>query len=216
MRQAFLKCVQQETIHDFFAQEEISWHFNPPLAPHFGGIWEAGVKAMKFHLKRVAGTALLNCDEMETLLTQIEAVLNSRPLTSLSSDPNDNTCLTPAHFLIGDSFTAPMEPTLLDVKENRLSRWQRVKQLQQHFWKKWSNEYLNELQQRTKWKSGASFLKPGQLVIVRKDDTPPLCWPLARIEKVHPGADGLVRAATVKAVKGVYKRPATRLSYELT
>jgi len=85
-----------------------------------------------------------------------------------------------------------MEPTLLDVKENRLSRWQRVKQLQQHFWKKWSNEYLNELQQRTKWKSGASSLNPGQLVIVREDDTPPLCWTLARIEKVHPGADGLV------------------------
>jgi len=83
LRQAFLKCVQQETILDFSAQEEISWHFNPPLASHFGGIWETGVKAMKFHLKRVAGTALLNCDEMETLLAQIEAVLNSRPLTSL-------------------------------------------------------------------------------------------------------------------------------------
>lgn len=167
---------------------------------------------MKLHLKRVAGIASLNVDEMETLLAQIESVLNSCPLIPISSDPNDNSCLTPAHFMIGDSLTAPVEPTLLDVNENRLLRdRQRVKQLQQHFWKRWSNDYLNELQQRTKWKYGSTSLKPGQLVILREDNTPPLCWPLARIKEVHPGSDGVVRAATVTISKGSYKRPTTRL-----
>ncbi|XP_036140825.1 uncharacterized protein LOC118644954 [Monomorium pharaonis] len=211
LRQVVFKELQQKTVLDFLAQEEIRWHFNPPLAPHFGGIWEAAVKAMKTHLKRIAGNALLNYDEMETLLTQIEAVLNSRPIVPLSADPNDNASLTPAHFLIGDSLTAPVEPTLLDVKENRLSRWQRVTQMRQHFWKRWSNDYLNELQQRTKWKTGGPSLKPGQLVIVREDATPPLCWPLARVKEVHPSSDGVVRSATIQTNKDLYKRPATRL-----
>ncbi|XP_036148474.1 uncharacterized protein LOC118647529 [Monomorium pharaonis] len=154
---------------------------------------------MKTHLKRIAGNALLNYDEMETLVTQIEAVLNSRPIVPLSADSNDNASLTPAHFLIGDSLTAPVEPTLL------------LTQMRQHFWKRWSNDYLNELQQRTKWKTGGSSLKPGQLVIVREDATPPLCWPLARVKETHPSSDGVVRSATIQTSKGLCKRPATRL-----
>jgi len=88
---------------------------------------------MKFHLKRVAGSANLMHDELQTVLIQIEAVLNSRPMIPLSNDPNDHTYLSPAHFLIGDTFTAPPEPILLEVKESRLSRWQRVEQIKQHF-----------------------------------------------------------------------------------
>lgn len=122
LHQDLFKDVRQGRIFDFASQLEITWHFNPPLALHFGGIWEAAVKSMKLHLKKMAGIASLNVDKMETLLAQTESVLNSRPLIPISSDPNDNSCLTPAHFMIGDSLTAPVEPTLLDVNENRLSR----------------------------------------------------------------------------------------------
>ncbi|KMQ87772.1 hypothetical protein RF55_12859 [Lasius niger] len=211
LRQSFLNEVRRDGVSDFSAQSGITWHFIPPQSPHFGGLWEAAVKAMKFHLKRVAGTASLLCDELQTILTQIEAVLNSRPLIPLSNNPNDHTYLSPAHFLIGDHFMGVPEPTLLNTKENRLSRWQRIEQIKQHFWKRWSVDYLNELQQRTKWKINAPSLKPGDLVIVREDNTPPLCWPLARIETVYPGLDGVVRTATVRTTRGIYKRPATRL-----
>ncbi|GBM35128.1 hypothetical protein AVEN_40350-1 [Araneus ventricosus] len=92
-------------IEDFIASEGIVWHFNPPATPHFGGLWEAGVKSLNSHLKRVVGNTVLTHEEFSTLVTQVEAVLNSRPLCNLSSDPNDDFVLTPAHFLVGSSLT---------------------------------------------------------------------------------------------------------------
>lgn len=81
-------------------EEGITWHFIPPNAPHFGGLWEAGIKSAKTHLKKIVGQAALNYEEMHTLLVQVEAILNSRPITCLSNDPNDLSALTPGHFLI--------------------------------------------------------------------------------------------------------------------
>ncbi|GBM30124.1 hypothetical protein AVEN_106805-1 [Araneus ventricosus] len=92
-------------IEDFIASEGIVWHFNPPhiATPHFGGLWEAGIKSLKSHLKRVVGNTVLYTEEFSTLVTQVEAVLNSRPFCNLSSDPNDDFVLTPSHFLVGSS-----------------------------------------------------------------------------------------------------------------
>ncbi|GFX39978.1 integrase catalytic domain-containing protein [Trichonephila clavipes] len=69
-------------------------------APHMGGLWEAGIKSTKYHLKRVVGETKLTYEEFETFLTQIEACLNSRPLTPISNDSNDQSTLTPGHFII--------------------------------------------------------------------------------------------------------------------
>jgi len=118
----FAKQDTQERLFSIAAEEGIKWHFIPPRSPNFGGIWEASVKAFKTHLKKVAGTSLLTIEEMHTFTTQIESILNSRPLINLSDDPNDMSYLSPGHFLIGDNLTAIPEATLLDVPENRLSR----------------------------------------------------------------------------------------------
>ncbi|GBO18825.1 hypothetical protein AVEN_175441-1 [Araneus ventricosus] len=91
-----------EKFEDFLASEGINWHFNPPATPHFGGLWEAGVKSLKGHLKRVVGNTILTHEEF----TQVEAVLNSRPLCPLSEDPSDDLALTTAHFLVGTSLTS--------------------------------------------------------------------------------------------------------------
>lgn len=77
---------------------------------------------------------MLTYEEMATLLTQIEACLNSRPLSALSDDPADITALTPGHFLIGSTLKAVPEPSLLDVTMSRLSRWQQLQQMRDHFW----------------------------------------------------------------------------------
>ncbi|XP_057318296.1 uncharacterized protein LOC130663197 [Microplitis mediator] len=77
------------------------WKLNPPSAPHFGGKWEAAVKSIKFHLLSI-GESLFTYDQFATVLTQIEAVLNSRPIAPISKDSADLTALTPGHFLIGE------------------------------------------------------------------------------------------------------------------
>ncbi|GFW42606.1 integrase catalytic domain-containing protein [Trichonephila clavipes] len=122
-----------EEIMDFLSKEQIKWNFNPLSAPHFGGLWEAGVISLKYHLKRVIGNSILSHEEFLTLVVQIEAVLNSRPICPLSNDPNDVETLTPAHFLVGSSLVAVPDPDYTEIPMNRLSRWQLVQRMNQHF-----------------------------------------------------------------------------------
>lgn len=192
--------------------EGINWHFIPANAPHFGGLWEAGIKSCKLHIKRALGNAILSFEEFVTVLAQIESCLNSRPLSPLSTDPNDPNVLTPSHFLIGEVITALPDANYLETHENRLSRFQRLQKILQHFWQRWSREYLAELQTRTRWKEKhPELLQPGVLVLVRDKNLPPLKWVMGRVVEVHKGADGVVRVVTLKTAQGLSKRPATKL-----
>ena len=101
--------------------EGTQWIFNPPAAPYKGGKWEAVVKSIKFHLRRTIGDILLTFEASVTLLTQIEGLLNSRPLQPLSEDPEDVNALTPVHFIIGKALNSVPEPSLLNHNEARLS-----------------------------------------------------------------------------------------------
>ncbi|XP_076383571.1 uncharacterized protein LOC143260874 [Megalopta genalis] len=190
----------------------IVWHCSPPRSPHFGGLWEAAVKSFKHHLIRTVGDTLLTYEQLNTYVVQIEAILNSRPLTPLSSDPNDLQSLTPAHFLIGESLTSLPEHDFTTIATNRLSLWQHIQRIKQHFWTRWHKEYLNELSIRSKWKSGASdAIKVDMLVLLRDETLPAMRWPLGRVMEIHPGHDGVVRVATIKTANGVYKRSVKKL-----
>ncbi|GFX37817.1 integrase catalytic domain-containing protein [Trichonephila clavipes] len=190
---------KMEEIMDFLSKEQIKWNFNPPSAPHFGGLWEVEVKSLKYHLKRVIGNSILSHEEFLTLVVQIEAVLNPRPICPLSNDLNDAETLTPAHFLVGSSLVAVPDPDYTEIPMNRLSRWQLVQRMNQHFWRKWSSEYLNRLQQRPKWCKGNVGFKEGDLVLVKpSENSDSLKWHLARILKLHPSKDNIVRVVTLK------------------
>ncbi|UYV66611.1 hypothetical protein LAZ67_4002308 [Cordylochernes scorpioides] len=192
-------------------REFIEWHFIPPSAPHFGGLWEANIKCLKGHLSKVIKSSLLNSEEFITLLCQVEACLNSRPLVELSPDPNDLRALTPGHFLIGSPLIE--DPGLQNyVRVDLRSRWNLVQSLRNSFWSRWTREYINSLQQRNKWRLSQDNLKPNQLVLIKEDNLPPLQWRLARILKVYPGSDQKVRVAQVRAATGVYLRPITKLA----
>ncbi|EFN65967.1 hypothetical protein EAG_00422, partial [Camponotus floridanus] len=187
------------------------WIFNPPSAPHFGGKWEATVKSVKHHLKRIVGNQLLTYEEMTTLLSQIEAVLNSRPLSPLSDDPEDLSALTPGHFLVGGAPTIIPEPMLNNVNCSRLSRWQLLKQMLDTFWSRWSQECLQRFHDVSKWNKPVPSLKKDSLVLVVDERYPPAKWPLGRVIDVHPGADGHVRVVTVRTQTSVLKRPIVKL-----
>ncbi|XP_055951669.1 uncharacterized protein LOC129987753 [Argiope bruennichi] len=109
-----------ESLSGYKSNENVKWKFLPPRALNFGGIWEAGVTSFKFPLKRVVGGQKLTYESFLTVINQIESILNSRPLTPLSSDVDDLSALTPGHFLIGRPFTAMVEPDLTNILENRL------------------------------------------------------------------------------------------------
>lgn len=198
-------------IRNYLSQNEIEFQFIPPRSPHWGGIWESAIKSAKHHMKRIIGNARLTFEEFYTILTQIEAILNSRPLCAMSSDPNDYHPLTPGHFLIGSSLTAFPERDVTQISENRLKTWQRITQLQQHFWKRWSVEYFNRLQHRPKWMKNTTGLKVNDLVLLKEDNSPPLKWPLARVTKVFPGTDTKVRAVEIKTQDGIFTRSITKL-----
>ncbi|XP_072380726.1 uncharacterized protein [Diabrotica undecimpunctata] len=135
----------------FDKNDVITWHLNPPAASHFGGLFEAGIKSVKTHVSRVIGEQVLTYEEFNTLLIQIEAVLNSRPLCPVSNDPNDFSVLTPGHFLILEPLKIIPDRDYSDVHLNRLSRWQLLQRLHADFWQRWSREYLHTLHQRSKW-----------------------------------------------------------------
>ncbi|XP_029667842.1 uncharacterized protein LOC115238295 [Formica exsecta] len=190
------------------AAERIEWHFNPPAAPNFGGLWEAAVKAAKHHLRRVIGDTKLTYEEMATLLAQKESCLNSRPLQALSDDLE---ALTPGHFLVGTALNAVPEPSLAVEATTRLSRWQHIQQLRDHFWNRWSQEYLQSLTHRPKWCKADEEVREGRLCLLRSETTPPNKWPLARIDRVHPGEDGVVRVVVVRTATSSFKRPLSKI-----
>ncbi|XP_075162987.1 uncharacterized protein LOC142235610 [Haematobia irritans] len=102
--------------------EGIEWKFIPPRSPHFGGLWESAVKQAKHYLLRTIGSHILPHDELHTICCQAEAIINSRPLTPISNDPNDLRALTPSHFLIGRLATTIPEPSLSNVKISILKK----------------------------------------------------------------------------------------------
>ncbi|KAL0822355.1 hypothetical protein ABMA28_004450 [Loxostege sticticalis] len=203
----------QNNLNQEVNQLSITWHFNPPYGSHFGGIFEAAVKSMKTHLYRVVGNLTLNYDEFNTILCQIEAILNSRPLTIQSNDPSDPLPLTPGHFLIGEPLTSLPEFDYNSENPSRLVRWQVIQQATQHFWKRWSVEYLHQLSQRSKWFRDTSYtpLKEGTVVVLVDNNLPPLQWRLARVHKLHPGADGVTRVVTVRIGNNFTKRPVVKV-----
>ncbi|XP_037929094.1 uncharacterized protein LOC119663556 [Teleopsis dalmanni] len=202
----------KEKIIKTSSNKGIDFKFIPPRAPHFGGLWEAAVKSAKHLMIKGIFSASLTYEELTTVITEIEAMLNSRPITKMSSDPNDLTALTPGHFLIGEPPTTNVDPYQKESRMSLSSRWRLVSELKQEFWRRWSKEYLNELQSRYKWKQQKANLCQGDLVIIKDDNLPMYKWPLGRVQQVYEGEDGLVRVADIKTANGIFKRSVRSLA----
>lgn len=212
LSELFKKQQTEKQIFVFCQPKQIKWKTIPPSAPHFGGIWEAGVKSVKTILKKILKPATLTIIEFGTLLCQIEAILNSRPLYALSDDPHDMEPLTPGHLMINRPLTSIPEPSCEGITLNRLSHWQYVQTLRETFWRQWSREYLMELQRREKWTRKLQNVQPGTLVLVKEDNLPPQVWRLGKVEKTYPGDDGFVRVVDIRTQLGNIRRPIHKLA----
>ncbi|XP_054272893.1 uncharacterized protein LOC128993159 [Macrosteles quadrilineatus] len=210
LRKTFEDLMKSPETQQYAQDNRITFHFNPPKAPHQGGLWERAIKSAKYHLTRVIGDQVLTYEEFITLTTRVEAMLNSRPITPLSSDPNDLEPLTPGHFLTGGPLVSLIEPYLLD--STPVQHWRRVQAFSQHIWRRWNREYLQTLQERSKWTKPQKNLKIGDMVIIHDDNLPPLSWKMGRILEVSPGSDGTVRVVKVKTSGRSLTRPAVKVS----
>ncbi|XP_028159547.1 uncharacterized protein LOC114352225 isoform X2 [Ostrinia furnacalis] len=186
---------------------EITWHFNAPSWPSAGGLFEAAVKSFKYHFKRVVGEQKLTFEEFYTLLTQIEACLNSRPLCALSEDPDNLDFLTPAHFLTGGPLL-----TIVETERDMRTRLQLTQKIYQDIWKRWRSEYLTQLSSRSKWTQPSENINLNDVVIIQDDNLPPGKWLMGRVVELHPGQDGYVRVVTLKTKSGLIKRPVTKVA----
>jgi transposase InsO family protein len=187
--------------------EAIEWSFNPPHAPHMGGVWERLVRSVKQILRHLVGTRLLNDEELTSFMCEAEKIMNDRPLTRLGSDPRDETPLTPNHLLLlrrGDS-------TPLTEANHVRRRWQVIQQIANHFYERFVSEYVPQLQLRSKWATKKENLRVSDIVLVAEEDTPRGQWPLGIVEELEHSADGLVRAAKVRSGGKVKRRPIARL-----
>ena len=199
-------------VSEFCSSQKINWNFIPEHAPHFGGLWEAAMKSLKTHLKKVTFNVKLTFEEACTLLTQIEACLNSRPLVALSSNDDCVEALTPGHFLIGRPLEALPDDSNSFRSVSVLHRWHLVQAMLRHFWKRWSSEYISSIRKYVKWHNPHRNIAVGDIVILKDFNLIPTKWPLARVIDVHPGSDQIVCVITVKTSQGIYKRPITKVA----
>lgn len=190
-----------------------NWSFIPPVSPHWGGAWERLIRSVKVSLKVILRERAPKDETLATLLTEVENIINSRPLTHVSVDPSSMEALTPNHFLLGSSSNLPQIGEFNDSEFYLKKQWRIAQLLADMFWKRWVKEVLPEMLPRRCWASDSgTVLKVGDLVFVVDPDAPRNMWLRGVIESVMPGRDGRVRMAVVRTNRGMYTRPATRIA----
>ena len=200
-------------IHRYLLQNRVTWTHSPARAPHFGGLWESAVKSMKRHLNKIMGSLLFTYEELTTIICQVEACLNSRPLIPMTSHNLDGLAtLTASHFLLSKAPRAYPEDPRLPEEPRLLRRWNQCQSVVHHFWRRWSREYLHTLQSRTKWQHSKPNLRVGDIVIYKDEKSIACKWPLAKVILTYPGEDGLVRVVKIKTKSTEFKRPVTKIS----
>ena len=198
----------------------VSWRFIPKKAPWHGGFWEGLIGLTKTAIKKVLGRRYVSLSTLETIIVEIEAMLNDRPLTFVSSEYGDPEPLTPAHLLHGRRITClPHQAVelneLTDPSYGEAAQVRKRAKLQaavlNDFQKRWCHEYLTSLRDYHKASgNNQQSVKKGDVVVVH-NDIPRTTWKMAVIEDLIMGGDGLVRAATIRTSTGTTNRPITKL-----
>ena len=202
-------------VQQLLSERGLKWKFNCPRAPWHGGFFERLVGTVKGALKRTLGRSLLTFEELRTVVSELAAAVNARPLTYVSSDPNEFTPLTSAHFLRGAPRHTPLTTiTPLDelgkkeLRSKLLERTTYYRSLEA----RWKEEYLTQLRTANRTAPGGGpLIKAGDVCLLKDEGRPRGKWSLVRIEDAHPGRDELVRSYTVKFENGYVSRRAAQL-----
>lgn len=202
---------QSSEVENYLTIQGIEWKFITPRAPFQGGLWEAAVKSTKYHARRILHERVFTFEAYQTLFGKISAVLNSRPIVPMSDDPTELNYLTPSHAVIGGRVIQPLARDMSDITMNRLKHNAQLEKIVQDFWNTWRKEYIGTLQNRYKWNQSEQNLCVDDFVLMKEDNVPPGMWPMARIIKVYPGKDGLVRTVKIRTPHTDLLRPVQKL-----
>ena len=212
-------------VHEFLSERSITWRFILARAPWWGGMYERMVREVKRPLRKILRNACLTMDELTTIVIEIEATLNSRPLTYISEDDSGEP-LTPSHLVLGRRVL-----NLPDIPDRSLAdnsnshslfsrRLKHIATLLQHYWKRWRHEYLRGLREYHRnslsRKVGENFISVGDAVIIHEENLPRSRWKMGKVLSLIAGKDGFVRGAKLKVIsnKGisnVIERPLQKL-----
>ncbi|XP_038116954.1 uncharacterized protein LOC119769127 [Culex quinquefasciatus] len=195
-----------------FTNTNTRWVFNPPAAPHMGGAWERLVRSVKTALAAMYTSRVPNEETLATLLVEAESIVNSRPLTFIPLQSEQQEALTPNHFLLLSSRGVVQPPkTWMEPKLACRGDWQLCQTMLDQFWRRWVREYLPTIARRTKWLEESKPLELGDLVIVVEEKIRN-GWIRGRVVEVCPGRDGRVRDAVVQTADGFLRRPVAKLA----
>ena len=200
----------KDRIQEVMSRRGIRWMFNPPAASHMGGGWERQIRSVRRILFTIMTEQVPTSEMLTTLLVMAEGIINNRPLTPASDDPNDLEPLTPNHLLLHRPASAP--PGLFNEDDlHSWKKWRQVQYLADVFWKRWTQEYLLTLMQRTKWHQPLRNVQENDLVLIIDKQRTRNSWPTGRVIETYRGADDLVRSARVRLRDSELVRPITKL-----
>ncbi|XP_069136686.1 uncharacterized protein [Argopecten irradians] len=206
--------VEDGQIRKFLHESRIQWLFNEPHSSHMGAVWERMIGIAR----RIMDGIIINekmksltHETLTTFMTEVCAIMNSRPIAQVSSDPNVPLVLSPSILLTGKDDILPVISDSLDIKDMYRAQWKHVQVLADIFWRHWKVDYLQCLQSRRKWFSNRPNLKINDVVILKDKNTKRQHWPLGVVVEVFKRDDNLVRKASVRIYKegktATYLRP---------
>ena len=215
------KTFKDSRVQAYCQRDGTVWKFNVEAAPWWGGFFERLVKSVKLSLKKVIRNARLNYEELSTVLVEVEAALNSRPLTYVFDEMEEP--LTPSHLIVGRrilSVPSRNPSNEVDQTEGTLTRGAKfLQRTLDHFWNRWRSEYLTQLREYHRYSKRANSVRKaqvGDVVCLHENKTPRQQWRLGKIERLLHGRDGHVRSAVVRVKSGnsptaEWRRPLQRL-----
>ncbi|XP_032426150.1 uncharacterized protein LOC116724511 [Xiphophorus hellerii] len=188
-----------KSMQKYLTEQGCSWEFNPPHASHMGGSWERmiGVARRILDSMLLRNKIQLTHEVLCTLMAEITAIINARPLVPVSSDPENPFVLSPSMLITQKSCLQPPPGDFLD-KDLYTKQWRQVQALSNQFWTRWRHEYLPTLQQRQKWTVSCRNLQVGDLVLLKDAQVTRNSWPMAKVNATFPGKDSRVRKIEVK------------------
>ena len=213
-----ISSLDNKRIGDFLRSQDadwVVWERNPPYASNFGGVWERQIRSARRILEGLLLThsKSLHDESFRTLLCETEAIINSRPLTVESlSDATSLTPLSPSTLLTKKSkVVSPPQGSFASADIYSRKYWRRVQHIVNEFWVRWRKEFLQQLQQRSKWQSSTRSLSVGDVVLV-KADAARNEWPLGRVCEIFPDEDGNVRKVEIRlANRDIVLRPISKV-----